>query len=384
MRGEVAASSLAAQVVRRYPTLTDAERSGFFAFLLSEFSPEQGAIEDAIAAYRSEPNPLTAQALGAVAEAPRLGLFRSLNTAAGGLDTLLAMRTDALSAARKEPDLVPVERDLAHILGSWFNRGFLRLQRIDWNTPATVLEKLIAYEAVHEIRGWDDLRRRLEHDRRCFGFFHPLLPDEPLIFVEVALTLDLPGSVQRLLDAPVPPDDLVPDYKAAIFYSITNCQAGLRGIPLGNFLIKQVTEELTASVPSLNLFSTLSPVPGYVRWVRETGGELPDPVAAAVTAEASEVDTELEDQVVRSCTRYLLTAKRKLQPLDSVARFHLRNGARLERVNWAGDISRKGLQESYGLMVNYVYDTDELADNHEAYANEYRVAHSASVAALAE
>ncbi len=383
MRGEVAATSLAAQVVRRYKTLTPADRAAFFTFLVEAFSPDPSAIDAAIAAYRDDPGPTTAQALSSAAEAPRLRLFRSINTAPGGIDTLLAWRADVLMAARLDPRLAPLERDLAHLLGSWFNRGFLRLHRIDWSTPATVLEQLIEYEAVHEIRGWDDLRRRLEHDRRCFGFFHPLLPDEPLIFVEVALTVGLPGSIQLLLDAPVPPDDLAPEYDAAIFYSITNCQPGLQGIPLGDFLIKHVTEELESAIPSLRLFSTLSPIPGYVRWVRDTGGGLSPDVAAAVTAVDAKIDDAFRAEVVGSCARYLVHAKRDLEPLDAVARFHLRNGARLERLNWAGDISAKGIEESYGLLVNYVYDPDEVAENHEAYANDYRVAHSDAVAALA-
>jgi malonyl-CoA decarboxylase len=384
MRGEVAATSLAAQVVRRYRRLGDDERIDFFGFLLTEMGPDAAAVDAAIAAYRAEPGPLTVQDLAAAAEAPRLVLFRSLNTAPGGIDSILSMRADALEAARSDPDLVPVERDLGHILGSWFNRGFLRLDQIDWRTPATVLEKLIAYEAVHEIRGWDDLRRRLARDRRCFGFFHPLLPDEPVIFVEVALTRELPSSIQTLLDSPIPPDDAPDDYESAIFYSITNCQEGLRGIPLGNFLIKQVTEELEAALPELKLFSTLSPIPGYVRWVRATGGGLTDEVAGLVTSGCAEIDPGLEEVVTGSCARYLLEAKRDGEPLDPVARFHLRNGARLERINWAGDVSTKGLEESYGMLVNYVYDPDELAENHEAYANEYTIAHSEAVAALVD
>jgi malonyl-CoA decarboxylase len=281
------------------------------------------------------------------------------------------MRADLLRL--RDERLAPAEGDLAYLLASWFNRGFLELRAIDWNTPAETLEKLIEYEAVHEIRGWDDLRRRLAADRRCYGFFHPSLPAEPLIFIEIALVHGLATRITDVIDAPVPddenditdPDGLDPA-DTAIFYSITNCQAGLRGIPLGDFLIKQVTEELQATVPSLVRFSTLSPVPGLRRWVDAEG----------IAADPS-------DDGLRALTaRYLLTAKRRGEPFDPVARFHLRNGARLEQINVGGDPSAKGEAESFGVLVNYLYDLDTLAENHEAYVNERRVAHSPAVGAL--
>ncbi len=383
IRGEEAAASLAHQVIRRYGALGPGEKADFFAFLIDEFSPDSNIIDHAITAYRSSPSPRSAQHLAEVAEAPRIPLLRSIHTAQSGMDTLLDMRADCMEAVRSRPEFVTVERDLTHLLSSWFNRGFLRLVRIDWQTPAQILEKLIEYEAVHEIRGWDDLRRRLERDRRCFGFFHPTLPGEPLVFVEVALTVGLPGSIHDVLDAPAPGEATL-DVDTAVFYSITNCQPGLRGIPLGSFLLKQVTEELSANVPGLNRFSTLSPIPGYSRWVESTGGGLSREVAAAVTASAPAFDPSFEPDLMRSCARYLLTAKRRVLPRDPVARFHLRNGARLDRINWAGDLSAKGLGESFGMLVNYVYDPAELADNHDGYVNEFRVAHSDEVALLAD
>lgn len=371
LRDEAAARSLAELVVRRYANLTragdDEAKRSFFGFLVREFAPDPTALANAVAAYQAAPDATTAHELWAAAEAPRLDLFRSINLADDGIHTLLTMRADVLRL--RDDLLAPAERDLGYLLGSWFNRGFLELRAIDWQTPAETLEKLIEYEAVHEIRGWDDLRRRLEHDRRCYGFFHPSLPNEPLIFVEIALVHGLATRIADVIDAPVPDDDLTdPDgtnpADTAIFYSITNCQAGLRGIPLGDFLLKQVTEELQATVPSLVQFSTLSPVPGLRRWV-----------------DAESIDVDASDDGLRRLTaEYLLTAKRKDEPRDPVARFHLRNGARLEQINVGGDPSAKGDAESFGVLVNYLYDPEHLAENHEAYINEFRVAHSPTVA----
>jgi malonyl-CoA decarboxylase len=375
LRDEAAARSLAELVVRRYATLTrqgdDDAKAAFFAFLIDEFAPDPAAVTAAVTAWQANPDPATVHRLWESAEAPRLELFRAINLATDGIHTLLTMRADLLRL--RDERLAPAEGDLAYLLASWFNRGFLELRAIDWNTPAETLEKLIEYEAVHEIRGWDDLRRRLAADRRCYGFFHPSLPAEPLIFIEIALVHGLATRITDVIDAPVPddenditdPDGLDPA-DTAIFYSITNCQAGLRGIPLGDFLIKQVTEELQATVPSLVRFSTLSPVPGLRRWVDAEG----------IAADPS-------DDGLRALTaRYLLTAKRRGEPFDPVARFHLRNGARLEQINVGGDPSAKGEAESFGVLVNYLYDLDTLAENHEAYVNERRVAHSPAVGAL--
>lgn len=383
VRGEGTTASLASLAVRRYAALAESDRVAFFQFLLAEFSPDPSRIEQAISTYEDDPGPKTAQHLADAAEAPRRELFRQMNTAPGGTACILTMRADCLAARRTHPDVGPVEQDLATALTSWFNRGFLQLEHIDWDTPAAVLEKLIEYEAVHEIRGWDDLRRRLETDRRCFGFFHPSLPGEPLIFVEVALTVGLQTSIQELIDAPPPTDATLEKPDTAIFYSITNCQPGLQGIPLGSFLLKQVTDELAATVPGIERFSTLSPVPGYVEWVRSTGGWLEPAIAEIVTSQPATIDPALEAAVTGSCARYLVNAKRRHLPLDPVARFHLRNGARLEQINFGGDTSAKGIGESYGILVNYVYDLDDLSENHEAFMNENRVVHSRQVGELA-
>jgi len=279
-----------------------------------------------------------------------------------------------------------IDSDLMHLLRSWFNRGFLRLERIDWRTSAMVLEKLIQYEAVHAIQGWRDLRRRLEADRRCFAFFHPQLPDEPIIFIEVALTRSMSAHIQPLIDigAPVTPANC----DCAMFYSITNCQEGLRGISFGNLLIKQVAEEPRREFPHLRRFATLSPIPGFRRWLEQKRSERPKELAPLAKLEQpdwhlGEVSDALQRMLLRLCAYYLLHAKQDGEPLDPVARFHLGNGAALERVNWMGDISESGMSRSAGLMVNYVYWLNELERNHERYFREHAIAASPAVEKLA-
>ena len=333
--------------------------------LLDEFGAERSNVDQAIAAYQTDPSEANTVALAEAADARRLNLFRAVNTADGGIAMLLDMRTRLIAMRADAPDLAPVERDLKYLLASWFNRGFLRLEQLDWTTPAHILESLIKYEAVHEIRGWSDLRRRLAPDRRSFGFFHPALPDEPIIFVEVALTTGLATSIQTVLDAPVP--DEPPQADTAIFYSITNCQTGLRGISFGSFLIKQVTERLASELPGLEAFSTLSPIPGFASWLEQNH---PD------------ADTTDEASMVRHCARYLVTAKRRSLPLDPVARFHLRNGACLEQLNWHGDTSAKGMAESHGLLANYLYSGQDLAANNEALTLDGIVTASRQVVSL--
>lgn len=365
LRGDTASRSLAELLVRRYTSLDDQQKTDFFRMLLDEFGAERSNVDQAIAAYQTDPSEANTVALAEAADARRLNLFRAVNTADGGIAMLLDMRTRLIAMRADAPDLAPVERDLKYLLASWFNRGFLRLEQLDWTTPAHILESLIKYEAVHEIRGWSDLRRRLAPDRRSFGFFHPALPDEPIIFVEVALTTGLATSIQTVLDAPVP--DEPPQADTAIFYSITNCQTGLRGISFGSFLIKQVTERLASELPGLEAFSTLSPIPGFASWLEQNH---PD------------ADTTDEASMVRHCARYLVTAKRRSLPLDPVARFHLRNGACLEQLNWHGDTSAKGMAESHGLLANYLYSGQDLAANNEALTLDGIVTASRQVVSL--
>jgi malonyl-CoA decarboxylase len=302
------------------------------------------------------------------------------------------MRRQLLRALKKHPAWSAIDADLLHLFRSWFNRGFLRLERIDWHTSAIVLEKLIQYEAVHAIQGWRDLRRRLEADRRCFAFFHPQLPDEPIIFIEVALTRGMSAHAQPLLDVGSPvaaPQEA----DCAMFYSITNCQEGLRGISFGNLLIKQVAEELRREFPHLRRFATLSPIPGFRRWLDQKRAEKPKELSPLGKLDqpdwhVGEVSDSLQRILLRLCAYYLLQAKQveggeRAEPLDPVARFHLGNGAALERVNWMGDISESGMSRSAGLMVNYVYWLNELERNHERYFREQAIAASPAVEKLA-
>jgi len=335
-------------------------------------------------AYQAEPGPRTLARLQRIVEPVRQELFRRLNMAPGGTAALVAMRTCLLERLGAHPQWRALDDDLLHLFRSWFNRGFLRLERIDWRTPANELEKLIEYEAVHAIRGWDDLRRRLQADRRCFAFFHPALPEEPLIFIEVALTRELPAKIAPLLElaAPVADPELATH---AIFYSITNCQDGLRGISFGYFLIKQVAEDLRVQLPKLKTFATLSPVPGFAAWLAglRKRGALDLPGLDRPDWAEADVQEALAKQLPPLCAYYLLHARRGDEPLDPVARFHLGNGAVLERVNWLGDRSKGGLARSAGMMVNYVYRLEDVEKNHEAYVNEHRVSASRAVEKLA-
>jgi malonyl-CoA decarboxylase len=393
-RGEPSSAALAMEAVSAYLALDDAGRSEFFEILEREFAPATAGVMRAIEAYRANPGLHTLTALAQSVEAPRQELFRRLNMAPGGTGALVGLRGVLLAQLAKKPALEAVDADLAHLLRSWFNRGFIMLQRIDWQTPAHILEKLIRYEAVHEINGWDDLRRRLAADRRCFAFFHPALPDEPLIFVEVALVKGLATAIQPLID---PKSEIGDPERAdtAIFYSISDCQPGLRGISFGSFLIKQVAAELEAEFRKLKTFATLSPVPGFRSWLEanlprlttlEAGVKLATWVEKSRSASrrAPAPSEELQELLQQLCAYYLVRARRKDdRPLDPVARFHLRNGARLERVNWDADSSPHGISLSGGIMVNYLYDLEDVERNHEAYVNEGRINAARRVESLA-
>lgn len=386
-KGEALGTALACAVVEAYRNSSALQKRSFFERLLTDFDVDDVALGEAISTYQKTPGPLAAQKVGDCAESLRQRVFRGVNMAPGGTRAVINMREDLLTLLRDEPSLQPVDADFQHLLSSWFNRGFLELRRIDWSTPANVLEKLIVYEAVHEIRDWEDLRRRLEEDRRCYAFFHPALHNEPLIFVEVALVKGLAGSVQDLLDDGLP-RITAESADTAIFYSISNCQKGLRGISFGNFLIKQVVSELRSELSNLSTFSTLSPVPGFGRWLQNQRADLPEIAHVFETLETPEwhenleKTTELEPILMQLCAHYLVNEKRDYRPLDIVARFHLGNGARLERINWLGDVSEKGLIESASLLVNYKYDLAKIEANHEAYANEGGVVHSKQIEKL--
>jgi len=387
-RGEASGVALARELLAAYASASADVKVQFLLLLAERFGADPKRIDQAIKRYAAAPGPERARELHEAAEARLQEFLRRLNLAPGGTAILVRMREDVLRNVAQHPQLKLIDADFRHLFVSWFNRGFLVLRRIDWSTPAAILEKIIEYEAVHEISGWSELRGRLDPaDRKCFAFFHPALADEPLIFVEVALTRAIPDAIAPLLvPARVP---LEPKRATtAVFYSISNCQAGLQGVSFGNFLIKQVVEELRRDMPHLKTFVTLSPVPGFRQWLQRDG-------KAAFTA--AEFDTfklldqpgwhldaesarALQPQLQRAIGIYLLQAKHSSgKPRDPVARFHLNNGASLERVNWLGDVSGKGLREAAGFMVNYLYDLDQIEKNHENFAHSGEIAASRHV-----
>ena len=389
-RGDASGAALARELVEAYRTMTDSERLVFFQMLARDYAADHGRVLAAMEAYRAGPTPRSLQALRLACEAPRHELFRRMNTAPGGTRAIVGLRTQLLTYLGDHPELAAVDADLHDLLTSWFNPGFLTLARIDWNSPASLLEKFLRYEKVHRMHGLEDLKRRLTADRRWFAFFHPALPDEPLIFVEVALVTGMADKVRPLIDPSVAVGDPAAA-DTAIFYSINNCLEGLRGVTLGNFLIKLVVADLARELPDLKTYATLSPVPGFVAWLRRT---LATAETRTVTAADRTLLAELDDPgwpdeeeqaerlkplLCRLCAHYLVREKRNGRPLDAVARFHLGNGARLERINWLGDRSKKGMGESFGILVNYKYDTTMIERNHELFTNTGEVVISSAV-----
>lgn len=390
-RGEASGVAIAAETLARYRLLDEVGRASFFAALADQFGPDQERLAKALEKWRATPTDAGAAAIHYASEPRRLELFRRLNRAPGGTAALVEMRADLLKELRKNRALAQVDSDFQHLFGSWFNRGFLVLRRIDWSTPASILERIIRYEAVHEIHDWDDLRRRIDPvDRRCYAFFHPALVDEPLIFVEVALADQIPSAIAPLLASeriPVSPERA----RTAVFYSISNCQKGLAGVSFGNFLIKQVVEELRRELPRIETFVTLSPVPNFRSWLAKSEDAPIDQEALAQIAAVDDPDwakdteaTERLRKIVEPLAAHYFLKSRTPdgRVVDSVARFHLGNGARLERINWMGDLSRKGCKESAGVMVNYLYDLDDIEKNHEAFVNQNEVAASGAVKRL--
>ncbi len=392
-RGEASGVALAREILARYSVLTTGPRIAFFEALAERFGPDPARMEKAIAAWRAKPSDETAAEVHAASEPRRQELFRRLNLAPGGTAALVHMREQLMDVlARRDDGLGQIDADFVHLFSSWFNRGFLVLRRIDWSTPAIVLEKIIRYEAVHQIQGWDDLRRRIDPpDRRCYAFFHPALVDDPLIFVEVAFTRDIPDAIAPILATQRDVAE-VDRARTAVFYSISNCQRGLSGVSLGNFLIKQVVEEIRRELPKLATFVTLSPAPGFAAWLaRERRQENSAALTEADKAVLAAVDEpswwanvetveRLHEPVIRAAAWYFLRARTpRGLPLDAAARFHLGNGARLERIDWLADVSDKGIAQGCGLMVNYLYDLDEIEKNHEAYAEGHTVVASGVV-----
>ena len=393
-RGEASGVALAREILNSYEDMTVGPRIAFFEALATRFGVDRERLDAAVEAWRTKPSDAAAAELHVAAEPRRQELLRRLNLAPGGTAALVAMRSQLMDALARRDDLAAVDADFVHLFTAWFNRGFLVLRRIDWSSPAAVLEKIIRYEAVHEIENWDDLRRRIDPpDRRCYAFFHPALNDEPLIFVEVAFTNGIPSAIGPILGngrETLPPERA----NTAVFYSISNCQRGLAGVSFGSFLIKQVVEEVSREFSRLSTFVTLSPVPGFAGWLaRERKSDkpilTPDDLAALKPLDEPEwwrngAAERLEEPLRRAAATYFLSAKgRSGLPLDPVARFHLGNGARLEQLDFLGDLSAKGLAQSHGLMVNYQYDLDDIEKNHEAFAENRTVVAASGIRKLA-
>ena len=369
-RGEVSGMSLAQLILDRYAGFDNDQKLALFTLLADEMDVSYEGASAALQTYKSAPTAPNYAALTKLVEPARLQVIRRLNQTQDATAQLVTMRQDLLRLIDQQPDLAKVDIDFKNLFTTWFNRGFLVLRPINWRSPAHILEKIISYESVHAIKSWDDLRRRLQpDDRRCFAFFHPAMPDEPLIFVEVALTRGTPDSIQTILSE-THRSLAATDADTATFYSISNCQAGLAGISFGNSLIKTVVQHLLRDLPQIKTFVTLSPIPGFVKWLHETNqfDDSPNP-----------------QTVLPLAAHYLLEAKhRSGQPRDPVARFHLNNGALVEAVHADADISANGLAQSCGVMVNYLYDLNKISTNHEAYANQQSVVASKAVKALAE
>ena len=411
--GEVSARRRAADLGRAYLELSDAGRARFLALLAHDYGVDSETVDGAMLAVReadsADARRRAEAVLRAALVAPRIALLRQFNDLEDGVKFLVNLRRDLAPLKRDDADFGAFDGELRELLAGWFDIGFLDLRRISWQAPADLLEKLIAYEAVHQIRSWDDLKNRLDSDRRCYAFFHPRMPDEPLIFVEIALVKGMAGTIHDLLDETAPAEDPA-TADTAIFYSISNCQPGLAGVSFGDFLIKRVVDSLTRDFPNLKTFATLSPLPDFRTWLAANAADpevtlLGETEARLIGAIARNQDgdgallelldvpdwpndpdlaRELEPPLLRLAARYLLSAKRGARAYDRVAHFHLTNGARVERLNWAADLSATGLAQSAGIMVNYRYKLGDIDRNHETYRGDAKVMASAAVRKLAK
>jgi malonyl-CoA decarboxylase len=390
-RGEASGLALANEITSAYRMLDSAGRQQFFASLASDFGVSEAEIMSAAEGYRDAPGDDNLSRLVKAVEAPRQKLFRRINMVPEGTATLVAMRGQLLPLLRQDPTLAGVDLDMKHLFISWFNKGFLEMRRIDWGSPAIVLEKIIEYEAVHEINGWEDLRSRLAPDRLCYAFFHPAMPNDPLVFVEIALTQGVASKIGPLLEQHR--EMIEPKLMdTVVFYSISNCHPGLAGVSFGNFLLKHVVEEIHREMPGIKQFVTLSPIPGFLAWLKkedvthlvdtrmeasvkqtlETGGEI------AVGGSGDDVSPAL----LKLCAHYLVNARRAELAWDPVARFHLGNGATLFQLNWGADLSAKGLRQSAGIMVNYLYDLNKIEVNHDEYFDQGKISSSKAIRKL--
>ena len=391
--GEVSARKRAAALGQAYLGLDGEGKGRFLGLLAREFETNHAAVDAAMAAVAAVPEgdatgrAAAERALAEARAAPRIELLTQFNALPEGVKFLTDLRADLLALGSDDLAVKGLERDLRDLLRSWFDVGFLELRRVTWDSPASLLEKIIAYEAVHTITSWEDLKNRLDTDRRLYAFFHPRMPNEPLIFVQVALIQGMAGSIQALLDQSAPVGDPA-EADTAIFYSITSAQKGLAGISFGNFLIKRVVETLSAEFPRLKTFATLSPIRGFGSWLDKSDPDTAEVVAREEWHRDSALTDHLREPVLGLVAHYLAREKRPGRggrpgtALDSVAHFHLTNGARIERLNWLGDTSAKGLAQSCGVMVNYLYKIEDIEDNHETYSAQGIAALSGGVRAL--
>ena len=408
--GEVSARARAAELGEAYSVLNADGRKRFLELLAREYDVDNDAVEEAITKHReaveTDEKQMATSELRDLLEPPRSRLMRQFNGLQEGVKFLVDLRAELIQWARESRELKALDSDVYRLLESWFDVGFLDLRLITWKTPADLLEKLVKYEAVHKIRSWQDLKNRLEEDRRCYAFFHPRMPDEPLIFVEVALINGISTNVHELLDEQAPAGN-PKEADTAIFYSISTCQKGLAGVSFGNFLIKRVVADLKKNLPNLKTFSTLSPIPGFVGWVKTiteennlflreseaitllqadefTAEQFREIISPDVKAdkEIKERAKSIEQSLLRLCARYLLEEKRGTQANDRVAHFHLTNGAKIKQINCAADLATNGIMQSAGMMVNYLYDLPTIDKNHEAYSSQGEIAALASVKKL--
>ena len=395
--GEVSSRARAASLGQAYLELNDQGRYRFLKLITDEFGIDKSQLQSSITAYLQDADNSQKhiEEMRDHLRPPWIKLFTRFNALPNGINFLVDMRADMIRLSAESPGLEPLNKDLQNLLISWFDIGFLDLKRITWNDPASLLEKLIAYEAVHEIQSWDDLKNRLDIDRCCYAFFHPRMPDEPLIFVQVALVNGLSGNVHELLDDSAPVED-PESVDTAIFYSISNTQLGLRGVSLGDFLIKRVVDDLARQFPNLKTFATLSPIPRFRNYLTQYIDGKEHPLINQEEAEilsrigdmaeddypALNADKSIQPLLLKLCAHYLIHEKRGTGAADSVANFHLTNGARIEHINWMGDHSEQGMKRSWGLMVNYLYKLSDIEKNHESYICDGYIKCSSQVKSL--
>ena len=361
-RGEASALLYSEKLMEKIEHFDEKTLLEFFIMLAQEFDMNKDELSKSVNDYNLDSSGGNYQIMESNFQSKRIELFKKLNSVERGTIRLVNIREKLLVFLKEHAELKKVDIDLTNLFKNWFNRGFLVTHPISWNTSAKILEKIVKYEAVHEISSWLDLRNRLEpEDRRCYSFFHPAMEDEPLIFVEVALTSKVPSKIDEILDVnrvTASPKD----FTTAVFYSISNCQKGLKGISFGNFLLKKVVIDLKREFPNLNNFVTLSPVPGFGEWLNKNNPTLSEKVIDKSAL------IKLEKEILESAIEYFFNAKQEDGlPIDSVQRFHLSNGASLDKIHSLGDVSKRGISNSTGLMVNYRYEMNNLEKNHEKY-----------------